>query len=181
MTRELYIIRHCKATGQEVEAPLTPAGQDQARLLADRLAAAGIERIVTSHFVRARATVAPLAERLGLPVEVDERLGERVLAEGVLPDWLARLEQTFLDYDLRLPGGETSREAQARAVAALRDVIAGPARRVAICSHGNLIALLLAHFDPSFGFAQWQALSNPDVWQVTVASDGAARLTRIWQ
>ncbi|HLN63936.1 MAG TPA: histidine phosphatase family protein, partial [Symbiobacteriaceae bacterium] len=91
----IYVVRHCKAAGQEPEAPLTPEGEQQARRLADFLAGQPIDYLVSSPFRRAQATVAPLAERLGLPVHLDDRLGERVLAAGPLPDWQERLRASF--------------------------------------------------------------------------------------
>ena len=31
------------------------------------------------------------------------------------------------------------------------------------------MALLLKHFDDSIGFAEWRALSNPDIYRVVLA------------
>ncbi len=42
------------------------------------------------------------------------------------------------------------------------------------------MTLLLKRFDDRFGFAQWQALMNPDVYRVTVTAGGAA-VTRLWR
>jgi len=36
--RLLYLVRHCQATGQAPDAPLTPAGMTQTGVLADLLA-----------------------------------------------------------------------------------------------------------------------------------------------
>jgi 2,3-bisphosphoglycerate-dependent phosphoglycerate mutase len=40
--------------------------------------------------------------------------------------------------------------------------------------------LLLKHFDSRLGFATWQSLTNPDVFLVTLAADGAS-IERLWQ
>jgi 2,3-bisphosphoglycerate-dependent phosphoglycerate mutase len=80
MRKTLYIVRHCKAAGQQPEATLTVDGHVQAEQLAEKLAALPIERIISSPFVRAKQSIAPLAERLGLPIVTDTRLAERVLA-----------------------------------------------------------------------------------------------------
>ncbi|HEY3368456.1 MAG TPA: histidine phosphatase family protein [Symbiobacteriaceae bacterium] len=109
--KELFVVRHCSATGQEADAPLTPEGDGQAAALADFLAPLGVERIVASPFRRAHASIAPLARRLGLAIEPESRLAERVLAGGPRPDWLALLRQTFTDLDLCPEGGESSRAA----------------------------------------------------------------------
>jgi 2,3-bisphosphoglycerate-dependent phosphoglycerate mutase len=72
--KTLYVVRHCKAEGQEADAPLTLEGVAQANRLADSLAAANIERIISSPYVRATQSIAPLARRLGLAIELDVRL-----------------------------------------------------------------------------------------------------------
>ncbi len=44
--KELYIIRHCQATGQEPAAPLTELGQQQAQRLVTQLSNVPLDRIV---------------------------------------------------------------------------------------------------------------------------------------
>ena len=84
----------------------TGEGHLQAKQLAEQLAALPIERIISSPFTRARQSIAPLAERLGLPIATDERLAERVLAADDLPNWPAALKASFDDMDRCLAGGE---------------------------------------------------------------------------
>jgi broad specificity phosphatase PhoE len=55
---------------------LSDLGMKQAELAAEFLAERDIGRLVSSPLERAQQTAQPLAERLGLPVEVDERLIE---------------------------------------------------------------------------------------------------------
>ncbi|HET7077235.1 MAG TPA: histidine phosphatase family protein [Chloroflexia bacterium] len=180
MSKQLYLVRHCRAAGQEPDSPLTPEGTSQAAALARFLGRLPVDRIVSSPFWRARASIMPLAHRLDLPVEIDPRLAERVLAgPDPLPDWRDHLRAGFADPDLCLPGGESSRTAQARGVAALQDILAHPAQHTVVVTHGNLLALLLQHFDGTYGFEAWQRLTNPDVFAVDVQED-AATVRRIW-
>ncbi|MFE0758425.1 histidine phosphatase family protein [Inquilinus sp. NPDC058860] len=169
MTAELYLIRHCRAAGQEPEAPLTAEGHDQALRLRDRLAGLPIARIVSSPFLRARDSAAPLAKRLGLAVRIDARLAERVLAAEPAEDWRDRLRRSFADPALAWPGGESGAAATRRGLAALADAAAGAEGPVAVVSHGNLLALLLHSFDNRDGFSAWAALSNPDVFHIDLA------------
>jgi 2,3-bisphosphoglycerate-dependent phosphoglycerate mutase len=177
VTAELYLIRHCRAAGQEPEAPLTAEGRDQALRLRDRLSDLPIARIVSSPFQRARDSVAPLAEWLGLPVRTDDRLAERALAAEPAEDWRDRLRRSFADPALAWPGGESGAAATRRGLAALVDAAAGAEGPVAIVSHGNLLALLLHSFDNRDGFAAWTALSNPDVFHI----DPAGTVRRCWK
>jgi 2,3-bisphosphoglycerate-dependent phosphoglycerate mutase len=166
--KTLYVVRHCKAEGQEADAPLTPEGVAQSNSLADSLATANIQRIISSPYIRATQSIAPLAQRLNIAVELDIRLVERVLCSGSRPDWQERLCASFSDLDLSFEGGESSRQAMQRAVAVVTDIQRHSAQRTLLVTHGNLMALLLKHFDNSIGFAEWCALSNPDVYRVVL-------------
>lgn len=81
MTR-VYLVRHGKAgdrsrwDGADDLRPLTKPGRRQADAIAELLADSGIERIVSSGFVRCRQTVEPLAERLRVPVDLSDALAE---------------------------------------------------------------------------------------------------------
>jgi len=46
------------------------------------------EAIISSPYVRALQSIAPLAQRLNVQVQVDARLSERVLSTGNLDNWL---------------------------------------------------------------------------------------------
>lgn len=79
----LLVIRHGSSVGNEVhrflgwsEAELDEQGVAQARAVADRLAEAGVTRVLSSDLVRAVQTARPLAELLSLPLETDPRLRE---------------------------------------------------------------------------------------------------------
>ncbi len=175
-----YLIRHCEAAGQAADAPLTETGRAQAVQLAERLAGLGIRRIIASPFRRAVDSAAPLARRLGLPLETDERLIERVLAGENLPDWREKLEQTFRDPDLCYPGGESSRQAAARGMAVLEEALAAAGGRpFALVSHGCLITLVLRELDPAIGFSDWARMTTPDVYRVT-GSGSDWHVSRAW-
>ncbi|MBC7808003.1 MAG: histidine phosphatase family protein [Akkermansiaceae bacterium] len=180
MDKTVYLIRHCETSGQAPDAPLTPKGIEQAEALGEWLFEKSIGRIVSSPYVRACQSVAPLADRLGLPLETDERLIERALSGTSLPDWKDRLAASFTDPDQCLPGGESSRAAMARGVAAIRDALSHPATTTVIVTHGNLLALLLKHFDDAVGFAEWERLTNPDVYRVRYVG-GATHVERLVQ
>jgi 2,3-bisphosphoglycerate-dependent phosphoglycerate mutase len=181
----LYLVRHCQSSGQAPDAPLTPLGRQQAERLAMTLRSHGIARIVSSPYLRACQSVEPLARDLGLTVETDDRLIERVLSTEPLDDWRERLRAAWDDHDLTLPGGESSRQATRRGLAALAAILADGRRPTVVVSHGNLLALLLHAFDGRPGFTTWEQLTNPDLFEVVYTTpDGKAaaswRATRTW-
>ena len=143
MVRHLFLVRHCESTGQEASAPLTAVGQTQAIRLADYLETLGVELLVSSPYTRAQQSIAPLAQRLGLPVELDPRLAERVLSAAPLEHWREAIRQTFEDLALARPGGESSRTAMARGRATIDALLARPVRSLVVVTHGNLMTLIL--------------------------------------
>ncbi len=179
-SHQLLLIRHCQALGQAPEAALTAEGQVQAQTLAHFLADQPIDHIVSSPFVRARQSIAPLAAVTGLPVQLDKRLSERRLAPEPIAHWRQMIRDSFLDPDLRMPGGESGREAQTRGWAALDVLQQGGYTLPAAATHGHLISLILHALDPAFGYEQWAALSNPDVFLLKEHQPGHWQYERIW-
>lgn len=177
--RNVYVVRHCKAEGQAADAALTETGVKQAKALAGFLSEKPIDYIVSSPYKRAYRTIQPLADLLNLPVVFDHRLTERVLSGSNHTDWRERLRRTYDELDLCYEGGESSNTAMSRAAAVVREVLDGGYNHAVIVSHGNLISLLLKYFDDRIGFAEWEALSNPDVYLLSFAQEPPA-IERIW-
>lgn len=178
MDMKIYLIRHGQATGQACEADLTEAGERQAESLAEFLAPLAPEAVWSSPFRRAVRTAAPLARRRALPLQTDERLSEWGLAGQLREDWLERLQEAFADPDRCLPGGESGHMAMTRGLSVLEDIAQIKAARVAVITHGGLLTLLLHHFDSGYGFAEWQRLTTPDLFEVDWQCSG---VRRIWQ
>ena len=79
---KIYLVRHAKSEkrngwdGPLPLRPLTPLGLEQARALAEELAADHIPRVLTSPHLRCRQTIEPLAQLWDSGVQLDERLAE---------------------------------------------------------------------------------------------------------
>lgn len=180
--KHIFLIRHCQAEGQAPDALLTTLGQEQSLQLADFLNDIPIDYIVSSPYERAYRTIEPLAIKKSLSIHTDINLQERVLSQDNLPDWLEKLKLTFDDLDLCYTGGESSRQAMDRGIAVLDKVIRTDAKQIAVVSHGNLISLLLKYYNDQIQFEHWQALSNPDVYQLVFDDEyQLLHMERIWQ
>jgi len=177
--KAIYIIRHCAASGQEPDAELTETGMAQAVALSGFLSEAGIERIISSPYTRAVQSIEPSAEILAIEIETDERLKERVLSTGDLPDWLEQLKSTFDDHALTLEGGESSQQALDRISQVVEELKNNGSQTAAIVTHGNIMALLLSRYMEGFGFEGWRSLSNPDVF-ILNEGDGEKECKRLW-
>jgi phosphohistidine phosphatase SixA/ADP-ribose pyrophosphatase YjhB (NUDIX family) len=78
----ILLVRHAKAgkrsewRGNDKDRPLDPVGRAQAERLVGLLSVFAPDRIVSAEPVRCIETVRPLADRLGLPVQVDPVFGD---------------------------------------------------------------------------------------------------------
>ncbi|BBX19776.1 histidine phosphatase family protein [Mycolicibacterium duvalii] len=150
---QLLLVRHAlplrSEPGQGSDPSLSAEGVEQAKRLPDALARFPITRLVSSPQIRAVETAQPLADALGLAVEVDDRLAEydrdlthyipieQIAAER--PDELQRL------IDGHLPSGVDEAEFLGRVRAAVDDLVGAADHddTVALFSHGGVINVLL--------------------------------------
>lgn len=180
MNKKVYIVRHCEATGQPPESPLTETGFEQAKELTEFFSDKKIDRIISSPFLRAIQTVKPLSEDKELTIDLDERLSERILSTTNLPDWYEKLKATFDDLELKFEGGESSQEAMNRIVKVVEEILKDGDERTLIVTHGNIMSLLLKNYQTEFDFSDWKNLSNPDVYQLSF-KNSEILIERIWK
>lgn len=164
MLKKVYLVRHCEAEGQLPEAQLTNEGLKQALELCEYFSNIKIDQIISSPYKRATESIKPLANVLNLDIETDKKLAERILSSQNHPDWLEKLRKTFNNLDLKFEGGESSLEAMNRIVEIVEKVFKSNNKNTIIVTHGNLMSLLLKHFNNDFGFDDWKSLSNPDIY-----------------
>jgi len=167
MITRVFLVRHGATVltaedrfAGETDVPLSDAGRDQARRLAERLATEPIKAVYASPMGRTIETAKIASEPHGLEVTPIAPLREishgrwegrtRAEVEHLYPDEYAKWEDdpyTFAPQD-----GETGLAVTARALPALVDrVAAHPGSHVLIVSHKATIRLLLSAllgFDP---------------------------------
>ncbi|MFZ0834597.1 MAG: histidine phosphatase family protein [Mycobacterium sp.] len=150
---QLLLIRHAlplrSRPGEGADPELSDVGVEQARRLPKALDRHPIARVLSSPQRRAQQTAQPVADILGLPVEVDDRLAEydRELAHYVpieqireeFPDEWERLARGHL------PSGIDEEAFIARVFGAVDDLVAGGDHddTVALFSHGGVINVIL--------------------------------------
>jgi 2,3-bisphosphoglycerate-dependent phosphoglycerate mutase len=151
------------------DRPLTDAGRSAADELAAELDGWEVTAIYSSPYQRAVQTVTVLAERRGMPVQLIEDLRERRLSVEPHDEWRDTLERSWSDADFELPGGESGRTAQRRAIAIL-DLLRtrhADGGRIVIGSHGNLISLILQALQPEVGYDFHMAMPMPALYRLT--------------
>jgi broad specificity phosphatase PhoE len=171
MAERLFIIRHGKSElrGEEELRGLEPEGMRAAGAIAACLGsiAPTIDAVYSSPYQRALLTMKPLADLRGLDVTVLDLLSEKKLSAEPVPDKAIEHQKMWLDFSYKLPGGESSRDAQDRVLDAIKQIrTAHPEGCIAIGSHGTLIALLLNAYSPAIGYADWVKMAMPAIFQL---------------
>jgi probable phosphoglycerate mutase len=79
----VYVIRHAERASEDYDSPLAPAGVERAEVLARMLGEAGITQLHSTPFQRTQGTLAPLAARLGLPVQEYDATSQAALVSRI--------------------------------------------------------------------------------------------------
>ncbi|WP_390353972.1 histidine phosphatase family protein [Virgibacillus halophilus] len=180
MGKQILLVRHCEAESQAVEAPLTKKGKRQAQQLKLFLKNHSIDRIISSPSTRAIQSTEPFAQDMSIQIETDERLLERVLSTKDMTNWMEKLRNSFDAMDLAYHGGESGTEATKRAMKVIEELWGDGNLATVIVTHGNLLALLIKHYQSSFGFDDWRRLSNPDMYRLAQHREEVS-IQRLWE
>ena len=177
--KTLFIIRHGQASldGTDRERGLTSEGIDHANQISDILLKIEpkIQKIFSSPLRRAILTIEPFSKSTNLEINVVEELHEKITGDTEGKNLNEEKKKMWVDFDSKLPGGESSSDATTRALSGLNFVLTELSENdsAAVQCHGTLIALILHHYDPSFGFDQWKSMTMPDIYQINYDGDKA--------
>jgi probable phosphoglycerate mutase len=152
----LYLVRHGQTEWHAEnryagisDVALTDTGRDQAERLGRWAAATGVDAVWASPLSRARATAAPAAAALGLPIAIDGDLTEVDFgaAEGHTLAELPRADVDAFRADPvtgAFPGAEDPLKAVERGMTALRRIASRhPEELVLVVAHNTLLRLTL--------------------------------------
>ncbi len=156
--KKIYFVRHGEAEGnalrisQDVHTPLTEKGHEQAKVVAKRVAKLGIEKIYTSHMVRAIQTGEHIAEETQVSVAHNELFGEwmtPVSVRGKSFDseeyrlWREELKKNHTNREWRYEDAENFSDLEQRLNNATKFLENDAANSIIVVSHGKLLRMLL--------------------------------------
>jgi 2,3-bisphosphoglycerate-dependent phosphoglycerate mutase len=188
MKTTLYMVRHAESPyvhGQERTRGLSAEGWKAAARVAEIFAEIEMHVMVSSPYARARQTIQRIAKDKGLEIAEYEELAERLIAG---PDrhepWdvvKEAIRRSFDDKDFALEGGESTRKAQRRAIPVILKLLAEHrGRTIVVGTHGNIMTIILNFFDNRYGYAFWEASTQPDVYRLTFEGKRLESVERIW-
>jgi len=156
----VILVRHAESTWNEMrrwqgqaDPPLSNAGRDQARRVAERLCGEPITALYASDLRRAFETAEIIGAMLGLEARAEPRLRELDLGAwaGLTSEEIAvsfaEQFQAWQEHKVVRPGGgELFDEMQQRAVEAVQEIVAAhPGETVCAVTHGGVVYALRGH------------------------------------
>ena len=192
----LILVRHgetennaSRVTMGRMDVPLNERGERQAAALAGALAADGrfgrIEAVYSSPLQRARSTAEAIAAKLALAVETLPELIEMDVGEleghgyGEVRERYADFMRVWASDDLAdavMPGGESLRQVQERALMALDSMLGRHAEGTVVAVTHNFVSLTLLCHALGMPLAQFRRLRQ-DVAAFSVIEIAGERLS----
>ena len=171
MKTTIYFIRHAQsqrsAAVKNSQWPLSPQGKSQAEKLSSLLSHLRVTDVISSPYLRCVETVNPFVEKSEVNFSTVEGLRERHLANGLIKNFEEVWEKSWGDFDFKLEGCESSREAQIRIRNTVDCIVQDYlGKTIAISTHGFVLGLFLNSIDPENGRKVAAAIKNPDVKKI---------------
>jgi 2,3-bisphosphoglycerate-dependent phosphoglycerate mutase len=188
-TTHIYMIRHAESPyvhGEESTRGLSEAGHEAVRTINEIMRPEQVDAVVSSSYARAVLTVQGVADERGLTVIPFEELRERAIKglgyQSAWEELESAIKQSFINKDYALPGGESTRQAQERAIPVIRKLLREYAgRKVAIGTHGNIMTIIMNYFDESYGYDFWNSTSKPDIYRLDFDGERLVGVQRMWE
>lgn len=182
----ITLVRHAQSNAAVLDSasrPLTEAGRQDAKKLAEVLRRDGLTALYASDSVRTRDTLAPTAEALGLPLTLDSDLREwRAGAPARGVPFFDHARECWAHPGFSRGGGESFEALAGRMRRALTRVrLACAGGHAAVASHGIAIASVMRACEPSFSFDDFLALMprTPFLYRMTFDGDSLAGVQRL--
>lgn len=186
MKTYLYMVRHAKSpfyANAEETRGLSAEGEQDARTVADILSGVDVAAIYSSPYRRAVQTVEEIARQRKMEIILEHDLRERDLAapDYVFDDFQAAIQAVFDNPSFAHPGGESNEAARKRAIGVLLRILQKhTGKHVVIGTHGNILTIMLQHFDPKYGLSFWKQTTSPDLYQLVFEADRLVTVNRLW-
>lgn len=188
METTIYMIRHAESPflfGQERTRGLSEKGKLDAQKVTELMAEKPIDLIVSSPYIRAIQTVQGLADLKHLPIKEYEGLRGRAVKgpEYNISEqrFWEEAKKSFEDQDYCMPGGESIKQAQERAVPIIKHLIKEyQGKRIVVGTHGNIMTIIMNDFDDRYGYDFWKNTSKPDIYKLIFNGGQLTEVKRMW-
>lgn len=187
LVTSVYMIRHAESPfifGQERTRKLSVQGEKDAEKVTALMSNQEIDLIISSPYKRAIQTVEEIAIAKNLEVKIYEDLRERQLKGTYkLPaeEIQQAIKKSYEDPDFNLPGGESVKDVQNRAIPIIKNLLIEYAgQTIVIGTHGNVMTIIMNYFDKEYGYEFWEKTSKPDIYKLVFSGERLQSVSRVW-
>lgn len=181
----IYFVRHAESTyteGKERSRGLSDKGKVETLTIRDILKSENIDHFISSPYERSIETIRPTAIEYKTDINIEEDLRERCIGDFSSVTFTEAKRKVYKDINFAFPHGESSVEAQNRAVKVIIGILkAYKRKKVVIGTHGDIMTLIMNHFDKQYGFDFWQSTSMPDIYKLEFEEMRLISSTRLWE
>jgi 2,3-bisphosphoglycerate-dependent phosphoglycerate mutase len=184
----IFMIRHAESPfifGEERTRKLSKDGELYAEKVAKLMFSEKIDVIVSNPFARSIQTIEPIATTRNLEIKLYEELKERMIKGNYKLPWEEvepAIKKSFQDKDYCLLGGETTRQAQERAVPIIKQLLKEyEGESIVLGTHGNIMTIIMNYFDGKYGYDFWASTSKPDIYKLIFIDGELTDVKRTWE
>ncbi|WP_068536152.1 histidine phosphatase family protein [Paenibacillus glacialis] len=185
MTTFIYFVRHAESIyveGTESSRSLSEKGMADALTIKDILKTEEIDYFISSPYERSIETIRPTAIEYLKDIKIEEDLRERNIGKFSSISFKEAKCQVYADIHYAFPQGESSLIAQKRSVKVMEDILETyEGKKIVIGTHGDIMTLMMNHFDKQYGFNFWESTSMPDIYKLRFEEKRLKNSTRIWE
>ena len=184
MLTKIYLVRHAHSnySSDELGRSVSEEGRKHVEYVSKLLVEENIEVFISSPYRRAIQTVEGAAEALCIKIELNESFKERTLSSIPIEDFETPIQNVWKNPSFSLQGGESNIQAQQRGIEAISDILERyKGKRVAIGTHGNIMAIIMNYYDSSYNYEFWKGLSMPDIYKLSFDNNRLTDVERIWE
>jgi 2,3-bisphosphoglycerate-dependent phosphoglycerate mutase len=183
MLTAIYLVRHAHSnySSDELERGLSEKGIKDVECVSRLLIEENVEVFISSPCRRAIQTIEGAASAMKMNIELESHFKERILAETPVEDFTTSIQKVWGDPNFVLPGGESNNQAQKRGIEGLSVILERyRGKRIAIGTHGNIMAIIMNYYDSEFDYEFWKGLSMPDIYKLSFEDNILIGVERVW-
>lgn len=181
----IYFVRHAESpyvVGEERTRGLSEKGLRDALIVKELMVNERIDIFISSPYERAIQTIKNLALELAEEIVIEEDLRERVIGDFGNLDFKEAKRKLYNDFDFMYPNGESSHEAQDRAIATVAKVLYdNQGKKIVMGTHGDIMTLMLNQFDEKYDYDFWESTSMPDIYKLSFEGNELRHVERLWK
>jgi 2,3-bisphosphoglycerate-dependent phosphoglycerate mutase len=170
MKTNIYFVRHAEpdySVHDDATRPLTQKGKLAAIKVASYFMDKEIDIVLSSPYKRAIDTIKPFADKSDLEIRHVFDFRERKIDSCWIEDFIGFTKKQWSDFDYKLSDGESLSEVQNRNVTALKGTLEKySGKNIIIGSHGTALSTIINHFDPTFGYDDFEKIRILMPWIV---------------